>query len=138
MPFVLTGNRLYIGGIIGPGGDVQRVVGRLGKDCSVEQGYECARQSALRTLARVREAMGSLDRVVRVVRSSIRRRASPTNRGWPMVFLTCWSKYSVKPAATHVPRLALLPFLVERPSKSNQSSRSLSSQGLCSRERPNG
>jgi enamine deaminase RidA (YjgF/YER057c/UK114 family) len=68
IPFVVSGGRLYVSGIIGPGADGERVVGRLGENCSVEQGYECARQSALRTLSRVREAVGSLDNVVRVVK----------------------------------------------------------------------
>jgi enamine deaminase RidA (YjgF/YER057c/UK114 family) len=68
IPYVLSGDRLYVGGIVGPGADGQRVVGRLGESCSIEQGYECARQSALRALVRVREAAGSLDRVVRVVK----------------------------------------------------------------------
>jgi enamine deaminase RidA (YjgF/YER057c/UK114 family) len=68
IPYVLSGDRLYIGGIIAPAADGQRVVGRLGESCSVEQGYECARQSALHALARVREAAGSLDLVVRVVK----------------------------------------------------------------------
>src|SRR5262245_13035794 len=68
VPFVRTGNLLFFSGTIGPGADGGRVVGKLGATCSVEQGYECARQSALRILARAREHLGSLDKVRRVVK----------------------------------------------------------------------
>jgi enamine deaminase RidA (YjgF/YER057c/UK114 family) len=43
--------------------------GRLGRDVTVEQGYEAARQTALNCLAGIRLAVSSLDRVVAVVRS---------------------------------------------------------------------
>jgi enamine deaminase RidA (YjgF/YER057c/UK114 family) len=68
IPFVRTGNLLFISGMIGPGANGERVAGKLGAECSVEQGYECARQAALRMLTRVREATGNLDKVRRVVK----------------------------------------------------------------------
>ncbi|WP_461349634.1 MULTISPECIES: RidA family protein [unclassified Bradyrhizobium] len=42
--------------------------GKLGRDLTVEQGYEAARQAGLIMLAKVRAALGSLDRVKRVVK----------------------------------------------------------------------
>jgi enamine deaminase RidA (YjgF/YER057c/UK114 family) len=68
VPYVISGHHLYIGGIIALGPEGQRVTGRLGENISVEQGYEFARQSALHALARVRQATGSLNSVVRVVK----------------------------------------------------------------------
>jgi len=45
-----------------------RVAGKLGRDLTVEQGYEAAREVGLNLLASTREALGSLDRVKRVVK----------------------------------------------------------------------
>jgi enamine deaminase RidA (YjgF/YER057c/UK114 family) len=44
------------------------VRGKLGRDLSVEQGYQVAREVGLSLLATVRAALGSLDRVKRVVK----------------------------------------------------------------------
>jgi enamine deaminase RidA (YjgF/YER057c/UK114 family) len=43
--------------------------GRLGRDVTVEQGYAAARQTGLNCLAGIRLAVGSLDRMVAIVRS---------------------------------------------------------------------
>ena len=42
--------------------------GKVGKDLSVQEGYDTARQVGLIMLAKVRAALGSLDRVKRVVK----------------------------------------------------------------------
>jgi enamine deaminase RidA (YjgF/YER057c/UK114 family) len=42
--------------------------GKLGRELSVEQGYQAAREVGLSLLATARAALGSLDRVTRVVK----------------------------------------------------------------------
>jgi enamine deaminase RidA (YjgF/YER057c/UK114 family) len=42
--------------------------GKVGKDLTVQEGYDAARQAGLFMLAKVRNALGSLDRVKRVVK----------------------------------------------------------------------
>ncbi len=42
--------------------------GKLGRDLSVEQGYEAARTTGLNLLATVRDQLGNLDKVKRVVK----------------------------------------------------------------------
>ena len=42
--------------------------GKVGRDCTVEQAYVAARETGLCLLASVRAELGSLDRVVRIVR----------------------------------------------------------------------
>src|SRR5207248_4876645 len=42
--------------------------GKVGKDLTVQEGYDTARQVGLIMLAKVRAALGSLDRVKRVVK----------------------------------------------------------------------
>jgi len=85
IPFVKTGNLLFLSGTIGPAANGQRVVGKLGAGCSIEQGYECARETAIRILARVREATGSLDRVRRVVKVLAFVNSAPTFTEQPRV-----------------------------------------------------
>ncbi len=68
IPAVQAGDLLFLSGVV-PMRD-GRVVqeGKLGKELTVEQGYEAARVALLNALAIVRSELGSLDRVKRVVR----------------------------------------------------------------------
>src|SRR5262249_44104896 len=63
---VRTGNLLFMAGNT-PGAQWEPK-GKLGKDLTVEQGYQAARQTGLIMLAKVQAALGSLDRVKRVVK----------------------------------------------------------------------
>jgi enamine deaminase RidA (YjgF/YER057c/UK114 family) len=53
------------------------IIGKVGADLTVEQGYEAARLVALRMLAAVRSLVGSLDRVKRLVRVTGMVNATP-------------------------------------------------------------
>lgn len=65
---VLVGDLLFLSGH-GPLRDgAPTVTGKLGRDVSVEQGYQIAREVGLSLLATTRGALGSLDRVKRVVK----------------------------------------------------------------------
>lgn len=63
--FVQTGNLLFISGT-GPSDTAPG--GKLGRDVSIEEGYGVAREVGLGILATIRDALGSLDRVHRVVK----------------------------------------------------------------------
>jgi len=67
---VRVGNVLYVSGH-GPAkvSDTTPLTGRCGQDLSMEQGKECARSVGLNVLATVRDQVGSLDRVVRLVKT---------------------------------------------------------------------
>ena len=68
IPAVRVGDLLFLSGT-GPFKDGAIVyAGKLGKDLTVEQGYEAARLTLLNALALVRQELGTLDRVTRVVR----------------------------------------------------------------------
>jgi len=67
VPAVEAGGLLYISGQL-PFVDGQLVTGRLGEDVSLEQGYAAARACGLMLLAQAKAALGSLDRVERVVK----------------------------------------------------------------------
>ena len=69
VPYVQEGSLIFIAGQLPRNEDGQLAyVGKLGKDLSVEDGYAAARSCALHCIAQVKAALGSLDKVKRVVR----------------------------------------------------------------------
>jgi len=65
---VRSGNLLFLAGA-GPVRDGRPTVqGKVGKELSVEQGYQVAREVGLTLLANARAHLGSLDKVKRVVK----------------------------------------------------------------------
>ena len=67
VPTVLAGGLLHVSGQL-PFVDGALVTGRLGEDVSLEAGQAAAQACALMLLAQVKAALGSLDRVERVVK----------------------------------------------------------------------
>lgn len=67
VPFVITGNLLFISGQVSAGPD-GLVKGRLGEDMTVEQGQAAARICAINLIAQMKAALGDLERVKRVVK----------------------------------------------------------------------
>jgi enamine deaminase RidA (YjgF/YER057c/UK114 family) len=65
VPAVRSGNLLFLSGL-GPGPSTPR--GKVGKDLSLDQGYQAARATGLNLLATVRGTLGSLDKVKRIVK----------------------------------------------------------------------
>jgi enamine deaminase RidA (YjgF/YER057c/UK114 family) len=63
---VRVGNLLFMAGNT-PGAQ-WTPKGKVGKDLTVEQGYQAARQAGVIMLAKVKTALGSLDRVKRIVK----------------------------------------------------------------------
>ena len=68
VPAVRTGNLLFVSGH-GParGGQVQ-YIGKVGREFTVEEGYEAARLTALSILSTVKAQLGDLGKVRRVVK----------------------------------------------------------------------
>lgn len=68
IPAVQAGRLLFLSGVI-PFQDGRLILtGKVGRDLTVEQGYEAARIALLNALAIVRGELGTLDRVARCVR----------------------------------------------------------------------
>src|ERR1700756_2149955 len=63
---VRTGNLLFLSGA-GPGREWSGK-SKVGKDLTIEEGYQAARSTGLNLLATTRQALGSLDKVKRVVK----------------------------------------------------------------------
>lgn len=69
VPYVATGNLIYVSGqITSLNGELQ-YVGKVGDNLSADDGYQAARICAINLITQVREAcFGDLDRVVQVVK----------------------------------------------------------------------
>ena len=65
---VRTGNLLYLSGHGPMRGGKPLFTGKVGRELTIEQGYQAAREVGLALLATTRAALGSLDRVKRVVK----------------------------------------------------------------------
>ena len=83
---VRVGNLLYVSGH-GPArlSDGTPVTGRLGADLTTEQGKQSARATGLAILATVRDALGSLDKVARLVKTLGMVNATPEFKDHPQV-----------------------------------------------------
>ena len=87
---VRTGNLLFLAGK-GPRADAHgnRKLGKLGRDLTVEQGYQAARSVGMDLLAVMRAELGSLDKVKRVVKVLGMVNAVPEFTDHPKVINGC-------------------------------------------------
>jgi enamine deaminase RidA (YjgF/YER057c/UK114 family) len=68
VPAARAGSLLFLSGVL-PSRDGKLLVeGKLGRDLTVEQGYEAAKAAVLNALANMKQELGSLDRVRRILR----------------------------------------------------------------------
>jgi enamine deaminase RidA (YjgF/YER057c/UK114 family) len=67
-PLVIVGNLAYTSGHLPLASDGSLITGRVGAELDKHAGYQAARLAGLAILATLRKALGSLDRVRRVVR----------------------------------------------------------------------
>jgi enamine deaminase RidA (YjgF/YER057c/UK114 family) len=82
---VQTGNLLFLTGMLPTEGRGAKFVGRVGAELDVEAGRKAARLAALNALAVARQYLGSLDKVVRIVRLGVLVATSGDVRDQPKV-----------------------------------------------------
>ena len=63
-----TGNIVYVSGSTANYPDGRRVMGKVGRDVTVEAAYQGARQAAINLLASLKECIGDLDDVRQIVK----------------------------------------------------------------------
>ena len=68
---VQTGNLLFLTGMLPTEGRAAKIIGRIGGELDVEAGRKAAYLAALNVLAVVRQYLGSLDKVTRIVRLGV-------------------------------------------------------------------
>jgi enamine deaminase RidA (YjgF/YER057c/UK114 family) len=84
--YVQTGNLLYISGT---GPSKEHPTGKLGADITVEQGYAAARDVGIMLIATMKDALGDLDRVKRVVKVLGMVNSAPEFADQPKVINGC-------------------------------------------------
>src|SRR4029077_7787966 len=82
---VLAGNMLYVSGHGPLRPDGKMIQGRVGADLTLEQGKEAARVVGLAILSTVRNTLGSLDKVKRLVKTLGMVNATPEFKDQPQV-----------------------------------------------------
>jgi enamine deaminase RidA (YjgF/YER057c/UK114 family) len=85
VPAVEVGGLLHISGQVSFGEDGNLILGRLGEDMNLERGTEAARRCGIMLLAQMKAALGSLDRVERVVKLGVFVNSAPTFTDQPKV-----------------------------------------------------
>lgn len=68
VPFVQTGDLVFTSGQIAVEAGQVKYKGKIGKDLTPEEGYQAARLCAINTLAVLKSAVGSLDKVQQIVK----------------------------------------------------------------------
>lgn len=68
VPSVKVGKLLFVSGVLPLVNNELLYVGKLGKEVTLEQGYEAAKVAALNALSIIKSSLGSLEKVRKVVR----------------------------------------------------------------------
>ena len=84
-PVVVVGNLAYVSGHGPLKADGTMLTGRVGSEVDQQAGYDAARQTGLAILSSLRVALGSLDRVKRVIKTLGMVNASPDFKNHPAV-----------------------------------------------------
>lgn len=88
VPFVITGNLLYVSGQVSATSD-GLIRGRLGEDMELSAGQQAARFCAISLLAQAKVALGDLSRIKRVVKLGGFVNAAPSFVDIPQVVNGC-------------------------------------------------
>lgn len=78
VPFVQTGNLLFLSGQLPLAAGKLTHSGILGENVSLEEGQAAARQCAINILAQAKAALGDLDRIRRIVKISVFVASTPS------------------------------------------------------------
>jgi enamine deaminase RidA (YjgF/YER057c/UK114 family) len=89
VPAVTTGKLVFLSGKGPIQGDGTLMSGKVGSDLDIDQGYEAARLVGIQLLAALREHIGSLDNVNRVVKLLGMVNAEPDFEDHPKVINGC-------------------------------------------------
>lgn len=89
VPFVITGNQLFVSGQISVRADGDLLTGKLGETANVEAGRIAARHCGINLIAQIKAALGDLDRVKRVVKLTAFVNSAPDFTDQPKVVNGC-------------------------------------------------
>lgn len=85
VPFVRSGDLVFVSGQIALEQGQLKYKGKVGSDLTPEEGREAARLCAVNTLAVLKSAVGSLDKVAQIVKVTVFVNSAPGFSGQPGV-----------------------------------------------------
>ncbi len=88
-PLMVVGNLAYVSGHGPFNEDGSLIIGRVGADLDLDKGKAAARQTGLAILATLREALGTLDKVERVIKVLGMVNCTPEFQKHPQVINGC-------------------------------------------------
>ena len=86
---VRTGNLIFLAGHVSTRADGSAITGKLGKDLTVEQGYEAAKATTVLLLSTLKAELGDLNRVRRIVKVTGFVNSTPDFPDQPKVINGC-------------------------------------------------
>lgn len=86
---VRTGNLLFLAGHVSTRADGTGVTGKLGKDLTIEQGYEAAKITTISLLSTLKAELGDLSRIKRIVKVTGFVNSTPDFTNQPAVINGC-------------------------------------------------
>ncbi len=85
VPFLISGDQLFISGQIAKDATGRVLTGTLGAGVTIEDGQEAARHCALNLLAQAKAALGDLGRIVQILRLTGFVASAPTFTDQPKI-----------------------------------------------------
>src|SRR6266404_5421547 len=92
-PCLVVEGLLYVSGHVSVNSDGRPITGKLGKDLSEEEGKIAARQAGLAILSSVKDHVGSLDKIKRVVKILGMVNSTPDYEKHPIIINGCSELY---------------------------------------------
>jgi enamine deaminase RidA (YjgF/YER057c/UK114 family) len=86
---LIDGKHIYVSGHVSINANGSYITGKLGKDISDEEGHAAARQCGLAILASLKEELGNLDKIKRVLKLLGMVNAVPEYEKHPLVINGC-------------------------------------------------
>jgi enamine deaminase RidA (YjgF/YER057c/UK114 family) len=86
---VRTGNLLFLAGHVSTRADGSPITGKLGRDMTVEQGYEAAKATTVSLLSTLKAELGELSRIRRIVKVTGFVNSTPDFPDQPKVINGC-------------------------------------------------
>jgi len=90
---LVAGNFLYVSGHISVNNDGTPIIGKLGKDLSEEEGKTAARQAGLAILASLKDHLGDLGKIKRVIKILGMVNSTPDYEKHPIIINGCSELY---------------------------------------------
>ena len=98
-PFLIVGNFVYVSGHGTVKEDKSLIIGRIGKDLTMDEGKLAARQVGLAILATLKQNLGSLNKIKRVIKVLGMVNCTPdferhpyVIKGWSELFAKVWGE----------------------------------------------